>query len=56
MSRSGPESPSTAKCVTVFGQLEVLSGKSRIKRVAAGLAGVLALGVGIAPPSKEAGQ
>ncbi len=25
------ESPSTAECVTVFGQLEVLSGKSLLK-------------------------
>ena len=25
-----PDSPSTTECVTVFGQLEVLSGKSRI--------------------------
>jgi|LGOV01.1.fsa_nt_gb hypothetical protein len=31
MYRPGPELPSTAKCATVFGQLEVLSGKSRPK-------------------------
>jgi len=31
MSRPGPESPSTAKRATVFGQLEVLSGKSRLR-------------------------
>ncbi len=32
------ESPATAECATVFGQLEVLSGKSRLK--------VLIVGVG----------
>ena len=31
ISRPGPESPSTAKRAIVFGQLEVLSGKSRLK-------------------------
>jgi hypothetical protein len=29
MSQSRPELPSTAETATVFGQLEVLSGKSR---------------------------
>ncbi len=31
MSRPGPESPSTTKRVTDFGQMEVLSGKSRLR-------------------------
>ncbi len=31
MFRPGPESPSTAKRATVFGQLEVLSGKPRLR-------------------------